>query len=53
VAGNWRVGIAGEGIEVSAVLKGVVGLRGEGRFSIDGATPRRWPDRFETFTVGG
>jgi hypothetical protein len=53
VAGNWRVRIAGEGVEVSAVLKGVVGLRGEGRFSIDGSAPRPWPETFRLYAVGG
>jgi hypothetical protein len=53
VAGNWRVRISGEGVVVSAVLKGVVGLRGDGRFSIDGSTPRPWPETFRLFTVGG
>ena len=53
VAGSWRVRINGDGVEVSAVMKGYLGLRGDGRFAIDGEQPRRWPETFAVFRIGG
>jgi hypothetical protein len=52
LAGTWRVKITADGIDVSAVLRGSVGLEGTGRYSIDGAASRRWPDDFRVFPVG-
>jgi hypothetical protein len=52
-AGTWRVGIAGEGIDLSAVADGTVTLKGEdGTYAIDGSSYRRWPTEFKSFQLG-
>ena len=50
--GTWRVVITGSGIAASAVGDGIVGLRGEGRYSIGGRPYRFWPEKFDTFVLG-
>jgi len=52
-AGDWRVGITGEGIDLSAVADGTVTLKGEaGTYAIDGSSYRRWPQEFKSFRLG-
>jgi hypothetical protein len=40
--GSWRVVIDGAGINASAGGRGLVNVRGSGRYSIDGAAPVSW-----------
>ena len=49
--GSWKLVVNGTGINASAVGSGVVGLRGEGRYSIDGAPYQAWPEEFETIRL--
>ena len=50
--GTWRVVITGDGVAASAVGDGIVGLRGDGRYSIGGGPYRGWPEKFDTFVLG-
>ena len=50
--GAWRVVLNGSGIDVSAVGRGIVGLRGTGRFSLGGAAYQFWPVQYETIRLG-
>ena len=49
--GSWKLVVNGTGINASAVGSGVVGLRGEGRYSIDGAPYQAWPEEFDTIRL--
>lgn len=50
--GAWRVVIQGGGIDASAVGNGIVGLRGEGRYSVNGSPYRLWPEEYRTIRLG-
>lgn len=50
--GAWRLVIQGTGINASAVGGGIVGLRGTGRYSIDGASYEPWPSVYQTIRLG-
>jgi hypothetical protein len=50
--GAWRLVIQGGGISASAVGEGLVGLRGTGRYSIDGASYKPWPAEYQTIKLG-
>jgi len=51
--GVWTVTLRGRGINSSAVARGWLKLKGtRGRYSIDGADPRRWPRIMRTFKLG-
>jgi hypothetical protein len=45
--GTWRIRMSGRGVNVSAVVRGRLGLDGAGctgcTYSIGGGAPRRWP----------
>ena len=51
--GVWTVTLRGRGINSSAVARGWLKLKGtRGRYSIDGADPKRWPRIMRTFKLG-
>jgi len=50
--GAWRVTLQGGGIDASAVGTGSIGLRGNGRYSIDGGAYRAWPDDYKVILLG-
>ena len=51
--GVWTVTLRGTGINASAIARGWLKLKGtRGRYSIDGADPRRWPRIMRTFKLG-
>lgn len=51
--GVWTVTLRGSGINASAIARGWLKLRGtRGRYSIDGADPKRWPRIMRTFKLG-
>lgn len=50
--GSWRVTLLGSGIDASAVGTGTIGLRGSGRFSLDGGTYRPWPAAYRVIVLG-
>jgi hypothetical protein len=51
--GVWTVTLRGTGINASAIARGWLKLRGtRGRYSIDGADPKRWPRIMRTFKLG-
>ena len=54
--GTWKVRIEGRGINISGVVRGTLGLDradgGTGRYSIGGASYRRWPAALRFFRVG-
>lgn len=54
--GTWKVRVEGRGINVSGVVRGTMGLDradgGTGRYSIGGASYRRWPAALSFFRVG-
>jgi hypothetical protein len=50
--GAWRVTIRGTGINTSAVGPGTVGLRGSGRYSLDGGDYHPWPEEYQVFVLG-
>jgi hypothetical protein len=49
--GAWRVTIVGRGVDASAVGEGTVGLRGTGRYSIDGGKYRPWPEEYRVIAL--
>lgn len=49
--GSWRVRAQGSGINVSAVGRGVVGLRGQGRYSLAGGPYERWPASYRAIIL--
>ncbi len=49
--GSWRVRVQGSGINVSAVGRGVVGLRGRGRYSLAGRPYERWPTSYRAIRL--
>jgi len=50
--GSWRLVVNGTGINASAVGSGLVGLRGDGRYSIDGEPYQAWPEEYQTIRLG-
>jgi hypothetical protein len=54
--GTWKVRIEGRGINVSGVVRGIMGLDradgGTGRYSIGDAPYRRWPAALRFFRIG-
>jgi len=50
--GGWRVVIDGSGINASAGGRGVVSLRGTGRYSVDGAAPVPWNSSWQVIRLG-
>jgi hypothetical protein len=50
--GAWRVTIQGVDINVSAVGPGTIGLRGSGRYSLDGGDYHPWPEEYRVFVLG-
>jgi hypothetical protein len=50
--GAWRVTLQGGGINASAVGTGSIGLRGIGRYSLDGGAYRTWPDEYKVILLG-
>ncbi len=50
--GAWRVKILGGGIRASAVGKGIVGLKGRGRYSVAGGPYLPWPAKYQTIRLG-
>ena len=51
--GSWRVSVQGLGIDASAAGRGVVLLRGDGTYSLDGGPGKRWPDIQTAVRLGG
>jgi len=49
--GAWRVTLQGGGINASAVGTGSIGLRGNGRYSLDGGAYRTWPDEYKVIVL--
>jgi hypothetical protein len=49
--GAWRVIIVAAGVDASAVGQGTVGLRGTGRYSIDGGEYRPWPEEYRVIAL--
>lgn len=51
--GTWRVRIRGSGIDLSAVVRGSLGLEGvSGTFAIGDSPYRLWPSTMEKFDLG-
>ena len=50
--GAWRVTITGSGIDASAVGPGTIGLRGSGRYSLDGGEYHPWPEEYDVIALG-
>jgi len=52
--GRWKVGITARGVNVSAVLRGGMWLRGtDGTYAIEDAEERSWPLELTRFALGG
>lgn len=49
--GAWRIRVQGSGINVSAVGRGLVGLRGSGRYSLAGGPYKRWTAAYRTIEL--
>ena len=49
--GAWRVRVQGSRINVSAVGRGTVGIRGSGRYSLAGGPYQRWPASYRTIEL--
>lgn len=50
--GPFRVTITGKGLDASAVGDGTIGLRGRGRYTLNGVTYIRWPSRYRIIELG-
>ena len=50
--GAWRVTLQGSGIDTSAVGPGTIGLRGSGRYSLDGGEYHPWPEEYRVIVLG-
>jgi hypothetical protein len=50
--GAWRVTLQGSGIDASAVGPGTIGLRGSGRYSLDGGEYHPWPEEYRVIVLG-
>lgn len=51
--GSWRLRVRGQGIDVSAVIRGRVTLLGtSGTVAVSGGDPLPWPEQPQTFLVG-
>ncbi|MDQ3890210.1 MAG: hypothetical protein M3312_06615 [Actinomycetota bacterium] len=54
IRGDWRVAGRGVGVDMSAVIRGTLTVKGsEGTYSIGGGSKHRWPRRARTFRIGG
>jgi len=49
--GAWRVTLLGSGIDASAVGAGTIGLRGSGRYSLDGGAYLPWPSEYRVIVL--
>ena len=53
LGGAWKATVQGSRVYGSAVMSGSVALKGtSGTYSINHATPRRWPTYWRTFRLG-
>ena len=50
--GGWRVVIDGSGINASAGGRGLVSLRGNGQYSVDGAASHAWSSSWQVIRLG-